>query len=95
MEAAIAFAVALMVTRLIIQKFGMHEYGLFVTLSLLSGYGIISLFDLGMTGAAVTFAARYKNSGLSKELRMLWFFCLFYFLVIATFSVAIILGILI
>jgi O-antigen/teichoic acid export membrane protein len=86
-ESVIAFAVALIVTRLLIQNFGMLKYGLFVTLSMLSGYGIISLFDLGMTGAAVTFAARYKNAGLSNELRKLWCFCLFYFFSIASFAV--------
>lgn len=87
LEALIAFSVAVIVTRLLILNFGMNQYGLFVTLSLLSSYGIISLFDLGMTGAAVTFAARYKNSGSSNELRMLWFFSLFYFLAVAFFSV--------
>ena len=85
-EVAISFTVALIVTRLFIQNYGMNEYGLFVTLTLLSGYGIISLFDLGMTGAAVTFAARYRNLGLSNELRMLWFFCLFYFFTIAVLA---------
>lgn len=86
-ESAVAFVVALIVTRLLIQNFGMLNYGLFVMLSMLSGYGIISLFDLGMTGAVVTFAARYKNAGLSNELRKLWCFCLIYFFSIASFAV--------
>jgi O-antigen/teichoic acid export membrane protein len=90
LEAAIGFLVTIVVTQLIIKHFGMRDYGLFVLLSMLSGYGVISLFDLGMTGAVVAFAARYKNQNLLVELKKLWTFSLLFYLFIASITVMVV-----
>ena len=64
--------------RLFITGMDMGQYGLFVTLSLFSTYGVLSMMDFGMGGAVTTFVAKYHHTDCEK-LRRLWTFSVFYF----------------
>lgn len=86
-ESIIGFLVGLSIARSIISLLGIDQYGLFVILSMLSGYGVISLFDLGMTGAIISFASQYRNIKESVLLTKLWVFSIIFYFIIACLAV--------
>ena len=77
-ELAVTLTVGLILPRIFILGMSREKYGLFLTLTLFSTYGILTMLDFGMGGAVTTFVARYHHTD-PQRLRRLWTFAVVYF----------------
>ncbi len=88
-ELIVAILVGLLLPRIFLLNAGREVYGLFLTLTLFSTYGVLTMLDFGMGGAAMTFVARYHASEDEGRLRKLWSFALLYYSCTALLAVAV------
>jgi O-antigen/teichoic acid export membrane protein len=88
-ELIVAILVGLILPRIFLLNAGREAYGLFLTLTLFSTYGVLTMLDFGMGGAAMTFVAKYHASDDSEKLGKLWSFALLYYTCTALLAVAV------
>ncbi len=86
-ELGVILLTGIVLPRIFVRGMTIEYYGLFVTLSLFSTYGILSMLDFGMGAAVMTFVARYHHTDIPK-LRRLWTFSAVYFAATAILAVA-------
>jgi len=76
----------LIIPKFFISKMSMELYGLFLTLTLFSSYGIIMRLDFGIGGTVTTFTSKYHHTDKEK-LQKLWTFSSVYFTFISILAV--------
>jgi O-antigen/teichoic acid export membrane protein len=81
-ESVVGLIVGLVLARIMVIKIGAALYGAYVLLSLFSGYGILSMIDLGMGGAVTVFSAQYMVTKPEK-VKGLWIFSVIYYMVVS------------
>jgi len=69
LEAVTLVALNLVATPVLLNHFGIANYGVFVFLSTFSTYGLLSFFDLGMGGSLLNYVARFDAVGDRRRIQ--------------------------
>jgi O-antigen/teichoic acid export membrane protein len=88
LDLIITILISILIPKIFVLEMNMELYGLFVTLTLFSSYGILTMIDFGMGGAIVVFAARYFSTDKNK-LNRLWTFSFIYYFIVSILAVII------
>jgi len=79
---AIMFAVALVMTPVILHRMGAEQYGLWAFLGIFSASGYFSLLDMGMQGTAIKYISEYHAKGDKEKLNQVINSVLLFFLIV-------------
>jgi O-antigen/teichoic acid export membrane protein len=88
LDLIITILISILIPKIFVLGMDMELYGLFITLTLFSSYGILTMIDFGMGGAIVVFAARYFSTDKNK-LNRLWTFSFIYYFIVSLFAIII------
>lgn len=86
LELLTTIIISIIIPKIFISNLNLELYGLFLTLTLFSSYGIITMLDFGMGGAVITFVSKYHHTDKEK-LQKLWTFSSIYFIIISILAV--------
>ena len=68
-ETAVVMVMVVIATPILLEKFGVASYGVFVFLNIFSIYGALYFFDLGMEASLTTHIARYDAESDRKKMQ--------------------------
>lgn len=74
-------------TPIVLNKFGIEIYGIYVFMSLFSVYGVLAFLDLGLEGASTRLVADYNSKKKIRHAKRIYYFSTLLYLLIAIFVV--------